>query len=93
MILAYITAEGSPKTPSSIAAALDIPGERVKMAVQRLEKRFNSGERKKVTSSDNNLGTFLSVSLLPSSGSQYAEANSNGELNAPADSLTLRFEP
>ena len=40
MILAYITAEGSPKTPSSIAAALDIPGERVKMAVQRLEKRY-----------------------------------------------------
>jgi hypothetical protein len=39
MILAYITAEGSPKMPSSIAAALHIPRERAKKAMQRLAKR------------------------------------------------------
>lgn len=61
MILAYISEAGTPQTPSSIAAALPIPRERAKKAMQRMAKQAQLRRTKDGYIVGDSLGTFCCI--------------------------------
>lgn len=61
MILAYISEAGTPQTPSSIAAALPIPRERAKKAMQRMTKKAQLRRTKEGYRAGDSLGTLCCI--------------------------------
>jgi hypothetical protein len=61
MILAYMRDVGMPRTPASIAAALPIPRERVKKAMQRMVKAGTLLRTKEGYTVANTAGTFCCI--------------------------------